>query len=435
MIPHLRAATEADRDFLMEVYASTREAELAMVPWDAAAKRLFVEHQFTAQDRHYKQHYHDTSYDVIVADGEPAGRLYVARWQREIRIVDITLLPAFRGRGLGTWLLRELMAEADTTGRKLSIHVERENPARRLYARLGFSDAGEHGVYLLMERPPASGALVDRPLSRRRLVQASGALGAALYLGIEPLSAHARAGTATRSSNGTPFLRRSSYAALTTRDFAAIGLVDGGALRLTLDAVSDVPAAEAVEALAGHEDAFVLTFRGPSALGSGIHALRHPDLGEFELFLSPLGRAQERLVTYQAVIDRTVRLAPEDFAAAPAEPAPAAAAAAAPPAAPTPAPPARRPRTVASWLVAASARRRQDQLFAYVELGRTGDRITASLKRGDVVYARGRRATHAASARIALRPFRRVPAGRYDLVVTLARGRTKVTTKRRITLR
>ena len=93
---------------------------------------------------------------MIVAGGEPAGRLYVARWEDEIRIVDIALLPEHRGNGLGTSLLQELIEEADAAGKPLSIHVEQNNPARPLYARLGFEEAGEFGVYVLMRRAPVS---------------------------------------------------------------------------------------------------------------------------------------------------------------------------------------------------------------------------------------------------------------------------------------
>jgi ribosomal protein S18 acetylase RimI-like enzyme len=125
------------------------------VDWDEATKREFVEHQFGAQDTHYRANYPGATLDVIEVDGERAGRLYVHRGASDIRIMDIALAPAFRGHGIGTQLLRELMAEADTSGRKLSIHVEMNNPARSLYARLGFEPAGEHGVYVLMERPPS----------------------------------------------------------------------------------------------------------------------------------------------------------------------------------------------------------------------------------------------------------------------------------------
>ena len=147
--PRLRPVVDADRPFLVDLYASIRAPELEHVPWDETMKRAFVEHQFAAQDVHYRQHYAGATLDVIEVDGEPAGRLYVHRGPSDIRIMDIALAPAFRGRGIGTTLLRALIGEAAASGRRLSIHVEMNNPARSLYERLGFEPAGEHGVYLL----------------------------------------------------------------------------------------------------------------------------------------------------------------------------------------------------------------------------------------------------------------------------------------------
>jgi ribosomal protein S18 acetylase RimI-like enzyme len=152
----LRPVTDADRAFLVELYGSTRDEELAQVDWDPGVKRAFVEQQFSAQDAHYRANYPGATLDVIEVDGSRAGRLYVHRGPSDIRIMDIALAPAFRGRGIGSELLGSLMDEADASRRKLSIHVEMNNPARSLYDRLGFEPAGEHGVYVLMERPPAS---------------------------------------------------------------------------------------------------------------------------------------------------------------------------------------------------------------------------------------------------------------------------------------
>jgi ribosomal protein S18 acetylase RimI-like enzyme len=154
----LRPVEEADRAFLLDLYASVREPELARVDWDDATKRSFVEQQFAAQDLHYRTNYPGATLDIVEVDGERAGRLYVHRGPSDIRIMDIAVAPAYRRRGIGTRLLETLIEEADTSGRKLSIHVEMENPARRLYERLGFAPAGEHGVYVLMERPPARAA-------------------------------------------------------------------------------------------------------------------------------------------------------------------------------------------------------------------------------------------------------------------------------------
>jgi ribosomal protein S18 acetylase RimI-like enzyme len=151
----LRPATDADMEFLLALYATTREEELKQVDWTPEQKAAFVHHQFWAQHTHWQANYSDTSWDLILRDGEPVGRLYVARWKDEIRVVDIAVVPEYRGRGLGTRLLRELLEEGDRERKKVSIHVEIFNPARALYERLGFAQAGDRGVYLLMERAPA----------------------------------------------------------------------------------------------------------------------------------------------------------------------------------------------------------------------------------------------------------------------------------------
>ena len=152
----LRPVGPDDEPFLLRVYASTRADELAQVPWTDDQKAAFVAHQFTAQTAHYAQHYTGMSSHVILVDGAPAGRLLVARWSEEIRIVDIALLLDFRGRGVGTGLLRDLMAEARAAGKRLSIHVEIHNPAMTLYRRLGFRPAADVGVYQRMEWNPAT---------------------------------------------------------------------------------------------------------------------------------------------------------------------------------------------------------------------------------------------------------------------------------------
>ena len=150
----LRPVESGDEQFLYRVYASTREAELAQVGWGEAQKAAFLRMQFDAQSSYYREHYGEATFDVILSGGLPAGRLYVARWPEEIRIVDIALLPQHRNAGIGGALLGGLLSESEASGRPLSIHVERFNPALRLYARLGFDVVEDKGVYLLMRRPP-----------------------------------------------------------------------------------------------------------------------------------------------------------------------------------------------------------------------------------------------------------------------------------------
>jgi len=146
-----RPIGESDLPFLERLYASTRAEELAAVPWPPEAKQAFLAQQFRAQHAHYQLHYTDTDWLVILSAGEAIGRLYIARWPHEHRVVDIAFLPEHRGQGLGGALMRDLVEEAGAAGKPLTIHVEKNNPARRLYARLGFRPIGESGVYDLME--------------------------------------------------------------------------------------------------------------------------------------------------------------------------------------------------------------------------------------------------------------------------------------------
>jgi len=148
----LRPVGRDDAELLYRIYASTREEELAVVPWDASVKEAFLRMQFKAQDAHYRATYPNASFDLIVNGDDVLGRLYVNRGESAWRVVDIALLPEHRRGGIGTRLLGEILAEAAAAGKAVQLHVERFNPARHLYDRLGFSQIEDQGVYLLLER-------------------------------------------------------------------------------------------------------------------------------------------------------------------------------------------------------------------------------------------------------------------------------------------
>jgi ribosomal protein S18 acetylase RimI-like enzyme len=152
-----RTATDADREFLCTVYSESRRQELAVTGWDDGQKETFLRMQFALQDSHYRQHYIGASFELILVDGVPAGRLYLHRSTGEIRIMDIGLLPQFRGRGIGGRVMSGLIRTADQDRLALTLHVERDNPVLAYYERLGFRVLGEHGVYLFMERPAEQG--------------------------------------------------------------------------------------------------------------------------------------------------------------------------------------------------------------------------------------------------------------------------------------
>lgn len=152
-----RPISEADTDFLARLYASTRADEMAAVPWSEEEKARFLRFQFEAQHRYYHETFRGATFDLVLQAGEPIGRLYLDRREDEHRLIDIALLPEHRGRGLGTALLRQVLDGAAAAGKKVRIHVEYNNPAMRLYRRLGFERVDDQGVYHLMEWCPASG--------------------------------------------------------------------------------------------------------------------------------------------------------------------------------------------------------------------------------------------------------------------------------------
>jgi GNAT superfamily N-acetyltransferase len=149
-----RPITEDDLEFLYRVYASTREAEMALLAWSDREKEDFLRFQFKAQHTYYQQHFAKTQFDLILLDGQPIGRLYLDRRSDEVRIVDIALLTQHRGQGIGGQIMGDILQEARRAGLPVRIHVEQNNPALRLYYRLGFKEIGDEGVYYLMEWQP-----------------------------------------------------------------------------------------------------------------------------------------------------------------------------------------------------------------------------------------------------------------------------------------
>jgi ribosomal protein S18 acetylase RimI-like enzyme len=145
-----RRITDADLPFLARVYGSARAEELAVVPWTGQQKAAFLDMQFRAQHADYQRNYPEADWLVTIYKGEDAGRLYVVRLPDQHSIIDITLLPEHRGKGLGETLLRDVMDEAAACGKPVEIYVEKFNPAMRLYRRLGFETREDKGIYDLM---------------------------------------------------------------------------------------------------------------------------------------------------------------------------------------------------------------------------------------------------------------------------------------------
>lgn len=152
---HWRLRPESDDDiaFVRSLYASTRWEELAALPWPDEAKRAFLSDQSRLQGKHYREHFTGAAFHLIERDARPVGRVYLHASLREFLLLDIALLPEWRGLGHGGRVLAALMQCARTSGRCITLHVENDNPARRLYARLGFAFVEQQGFHACLRWP------------------------------------------------------------------------------------------------------------------------------------------------------------------------------------------------------------------------------------------------------------------------------------------
>ena len=148
----LRRVTDADANFLLSVYKSTRADELGQVEWGEGQQDAFIKWQFDLQRREYDARFPDAEYCVILIDDRPAGRIWIGSDENQIRLLDIAVLPEFQKRGAGTLLLRRLIDESIRAGKTLRHMVfVLNNDAHRFYERLGFVVIEEFGAYKHME--------------------------------------------------------------------------------------------------------------------------------------------------------------------------------------------------------------------------------------------------------------------------------------------
>ncbi|WNO09092.1 GNAT family N-acetyltransferase [Teredinibacter sp. KSP-S5-2] len=152
----LRLHTHSDIIFMRDLYASIREDELALTNFSEAEKVAFIAQQFAAQYQHYIQNYNTDFFNIIELDNQAIGRFFVDYWPNEVRVVDIAIMPKFRNNGIGSYLFNRIFAEATELHKPVTIHVERNNPAKKLYERLGFTDKSQtNEIYILMEWQPS----------------------------------------------------------------------------------------------------------------------------------------------------------------------------------------------------------------------------------------------------------------------------------------
>lgn len=150
-----RPAIESDRVFLARVYASSRALEMEALPWTDEQKAVFLDSQFEAQLRHYRSEFPGGVHQILLLGGEAVGRLYYSLEQSLFLVLDVAVLPEFRGRGIGTRVMRECQAAAQVAGVPVRVYVDAFGPATSLFRGLGFEVLRSDGMNVVYEWSPS----------------------------------------------------------------------------------------------------------------------------------------------------------------------------------------------------------------------------------------------------------------------------------------
>ncbi len=151
---HLCPVSADDDAFLRGLYATTRAEEVEAWGWSEDERDAFLDMQYHLQRQSYEVQFPGADHQIVLNGEERLGRLFVLRTGDELRLVDISLLPEYRRRGIGTTLLGQLLTEAGRAGQTVGLQVLAASPAIRLYERLGFTAVSDDGVYVQMEAHP-----------------------------------------------------------------------------------------------------------------------------------------------------------------------------------------------------------------------------------------------------------------------------------------
>ena len=148
----VRKCTRQDRPFLRQVYSVARAAEMVTTGWDESAIASFLDLQFDLQHRYWRDHYRGAEFLVIQFRGQPIGRVYWWSNTADAVLIDISLLPAWRNRGVGSGIVAVLNDRADASRQTTTLHLQPTSPAHSLFLRAGFIIVDDNSVHLKMQR-------------------------------------------------------------------------------------------------------------------------------------------------------------------------------------------------------------------------------------------------------------------------------------------
>lgn len=150
----LRPERRTDDGFLFALYADVRRAEMDATGWPARQRQAFLRDQLRLQSLHYRRAYPAADFQIVEIGPIPVGRLYWHEGSDDIRLIEFSILSAYRNRGIGSALLEVIIARAAAGRKTASLQVAFGNRAIRLYRRFGFEiadSADSSGIVMRLE--------------------------------------------------------------------------------------------------------------------------------------------------------------------------------------------------------------------------------------------------------------------------------------------
>lgn len=143
--------TNKDEEFLLSLYASTREDELIMNSMTQKEKKIFIKQQFTLRQKEYKEKFTDAKFLIIKRKKQNIGRV-VYNFKDKVHLIDIAFVKKSRSSGFGTKIINSLISNANKLNKTFKLSVCMDNPrALQLYHRLGLEIVNTQGYYYFME--------------------------------------------------------------------------------------------------------------------------------------------------------------------------------------------------------------------------------------------------------------------------------------------
>ncbi|MFP3917579.1 GNAT family N-acetyltransferase [Lysinibacillus telephonicus] len=142
--------TSEDESFMYKLFVSTRIQEFTLLHLSEKQIQSLLKMQYDAQKNSFHTRFPNATYEMIYLEGVRIGRMITDKKRHCIHLVDISLLPEYRGKGYGTEIIKTIQKVAIMERMDVTLYVLQGNPAQNLYERCGFYVIEKVDPYLAM---------------------------------------------------------------------------------------------------------------------------------------------------------------------------------------------------------------------------------------------------------------------------------------------